>query len=110
MKLLKRFSIPTMLALGAFASYSASAQTLVQITAIPSGWLLQNYVPGNATLWFTGSSCNNGQLVLPPTAIQADSDRLWGMILTAKTTLQTVVVYYYVSSGTCYISSYGITN
>jgi hypothetical protein len=94
----------------AFFSRPSLAQALIEIDAVPSSWLVQNYVPANLTLWFTGSSCNNGQLVFPSNAVQADEDRLVSMVLTAKATGQVIRMYYYVSNSACYISSFGIPN
>ena len=104
---IKRF-FTVVFATAAFWCNFASAQTLVEIQASPSSWLIQNYVGGTVDLFYTGSPCLNGQLIFPSTATQADQDRLWAMILSAKATGQQVEVYYYVSSGNCYISSYGL--
>ena len=93
-----------------FVSRLSFAQTLVTLQAVPASWLVQNYVPANLTLWFTGSSCSNGQLIFPANAVQADQDRMVSMILTAKATGQQIQIYYYVSNGLCYISSFGIPN
>jgi hypothetical protein len=108
MRIPKSLSRPAILVLAALFLSPASAQSIVGITAVPTSWLIQNYVPNQVVLWFTGSPCSNGQLIFPPTAVQADQDRLWAMILAAKATGQQVVVYYYVNNGACIISSYGL--
>jgi hypothetical protein len=108
MRITKRLSIPAILVLSALFLTPASAQTLVAIQAVPTSWLIQNYVPNQVVLWFTGSSCTSGQLVFTSNAVQADQDRLWAMILAAKATGQQVIVYYYVSDGGCIIQSFGL--
>lgn len=108
MRIASSLSVLSLFALGALCCNFAAAQTLVQLVAVPTSWLLQNYVPNQVTVFFSGSSCLSGQLIFPSTAIQADQDRLWAMILTAKATQQAVVVYYYVSGTSCYISSFGL--
>jgi hypothetical protein len=52
---LRRLSIPTALALAAFPCNSASAQAIVQIAAVPTSWVLQNYVRNQIVLYNTGS-------------------------------------------------------
>jgi hypothetical protein len=108
MRITKRFSISAILILAECFLNPATAQTLTGITAVPTSWLIQNYVPNQLVLWFTGSTCTNGQLVFPSTAIQADQDRLWATVLAAKATGQQIIVYYYVSGGGCFISSFGV--
>jgi len=87
---------------------SASAQTLLSVSGVPSAWILQNYVPNQVWLYYTGapSPCVNGGLSFPSTAVQADQDRLWAMIIAAKIAAQPVIVYYTVSGSSCFISSY----
>lgn len=87
-------------------SGDVSAQTLVELQAVPSTWQIQEYFPNQTELFFTGSSCTNGQLQFPSTAVQADQDRLWALILAARASGQSVIVYYWVSGTNCYISTY----
>jgi hypothetical protein len=108
MRIAKRVSIPAIFVLSAFFLRPASAQTQVLIAAVPTSWLIQNYVPNQVVLWFTGSPCSNGQLTFPSTAVQADQDRLWAMIMTAKATGQTVYLYYINVDGGCIIQSFGL--
>jgi hypothetical protein len=110
MQILTRHLFPVAAAIGTFFVNPVFAQTLISIQAVPSAWLIQNYVPNNTDLFYTGSSCLNGQLIFPSTAVQADQDRLWALILTAKSSGQQVLLYYYVTGGNCYISSFGLVN
>lgn len=91
---------------GALHFDSAIAQALVELQAVPSAWQIQEYFPNQTSLFFTGSSCTNGQLNFPSTAVQADQDRLWALILAAKAASQPVIIYYWVSGSSCYISTY----
>jgi hypothetical protein len=43
---------------------AANAQSVQLISGTAKNWRLQNYVPDNVVLWFTGSPCVNGQLTL----------------------------------------------
>lgn len=89
---------------------TAVAQTSMEIQAVPSSWLVQEYVPSQLVLWYTGSSCNNGYLAFPSNATQADQNLLASMVLTAKATGQQIIVYYYVQNDLCLISSFAIPN
>lgn len=91
------------------ASPAIVAQTQVSISAVPTSWRLQEYIPDNLAIWFSGSSCVNGQLLLPSTASSETKKRLWATILAAKNSGHKVFVYYSVDSttGACLIQSYG---
>jgi hypothetical protein len=86
----------------------AQTQTLINIEGSPAAWRLQDY-PGMTpavTVWFTGSSCSNGNLSFPPSASIDDQNRFWALIMAAKLAGQTVGVYYYVSGSACFLNSY----
>lgn len=72
----------------------------------PTNWRLQNYENNSqpVTLWYTGSNCDNGHLILPASATEEDRQRLFSLILTAKAANQKVGVFY--DSSTCVISSF----
>jgi hypothetical protein len=80
----------------------------VQIAAVPTAWRVQNYVPQTVVLWFTGSTCANGQLTLPATAVKADSDRLYATVMMGKAAGKKVYVYYTANAGGCLINSFGL--
>jgi hypothetical protein len=105
---LYRILMLAMIAMTGFLSQAASAQTLQLIQVVPSGWIIQNYVPNGVVLFNTGSPCMWGGLYFPPNAVQADYDRLWALILAAKIAAQQVIVYWYTSGSNCYISSFGL--
>jgi hypothetical protein len=86
-------------------AFGASAQQGI-VEAVPSGWRLQNYVPNNIVLWFTGSPCFQGVLTLRSTATEKDRDRLYAMIMTAKTAGKRVVVYFTREGESCWIDSF----
>jgi hypothetical protein len=80
----------------------------VQIAAVPTAWRVQNYVPQTVVLWFTGSTCINGQLTLPGTAVKADSDRLYATVMMGKAAGKKVYLYYTASAGGSLINSFGL--
>jgi hypothetical protein len=95
------------LTIAALGSSAASAQTLTLIEGSTAAWRLQNYVPNSVALYYTGSPCTSGSLVMPSTAVQADQDRLWALIMTSKATGNSVYMYYSEDAGVCTISSFG---
>jgi hypothetical protein len=103
MQTLKRLLIPVTTAMAAFLCGPAPAQS---VSGVPTSWAIQNYVPNQVVLYYTGSSCTSGALTFPSTAVQADQDRLLAVILTAKTAGQQVTIYYSVSGSSCVISSF----
>jgi hypothetical protein len=90
-------------------SAHAQTQTLISIQGSPAAWRLQDYVGIGVTVYFTGSSCTDGQLTFPSGTSSDDQNRFWSLIMAAKIAGQTVGVYYYVSGSSCLISSYYFT-
>jgi hypothetical protein len=84
-----------------------SQAAIVPISVVPTAWLLQNYLPSNVVLWFTGSSCASGMLALPPSATAADQQRLYATVLAAKLSNSKIFVYYDDSTPSCFITSFG---
>jgi hypothetical protein len=105
MRAIRCISIPIALAASALWSSAASSQSL--ISGSTATWRLQNYVPNQIVLYFTGSPCTSGSLGLPSNAVQADQDRLWALILTSKATGSPVYIYYFNNGGVCTIASFG---
>lgn len=99
-------------ALAALASAMVCGPALAAetgLTAVPTNWRLQNYVSGGGTgvvLWFTGSVCANGQLLLPSTSGAADHERLFSLILSAKISQRPVFIIYETTN--CVITSFGM--
>ncbi len=77
-----------------------------QIVAVPTSWRLQDYTNGGINLWFTGSQCTNGGLVLLPSVPDGSKDRLYSLILTAKTTNRPVGIFYHFDGTNCVIDSF----
>lgn len=89
-----------------FASGIAQA-SLTQINAVPTTWKLENYSGSSSVvLWYTGSSCANGQLVLPTAATVADHNRLFSTVQSAKVTGKQMFVIY--ETADCTITSFGL--
>jgi hypothetical protein len=76
---------------------------------VPTGWLVQNYVPGSVVLWFTPSNCPNGLLQLPATATPSDHARLYSTVMAAKLTSAKLFLIYDSSAGSSQISSFGLS-
>ncbi len=91
--------------LATFCGLSHAA--LVSVSGVPTTWLLQNYVPGNVVVWYTGSACTSGQLTLPTSATAADHARLYATVMSAKASNSKIFVYYENSVAGCPISSFG---
>lgn len=78
------------------------------INTVPTGWRLQSY-GGSAVLWYTGSTCMNGQLLVDSSWSFDQSKLLWATIMTAKASQIPVFVSYVVnSSGYCIITSFSL--
>jgi hypothetical protein len=109
MRNVKALSLLAVCVMGVSMTGSAIAQTQYLISGPATTWMIQDYVPQNVVLWDTGSSCTNGQIVFPSTAVQADKDMLLAVIATSKATGAPLNLYYTVSSGTCYIASFALS-
>jgi hypothetical protein len=99
-------------AMGLFlVGIAAHAQTLINFEGSPAAWRLQDYPGGTpaVTVWYTGSSCSNGQLSFPSSATIDDQNRFWALVMAAKIAGQTVGIYYYVSGSTCFLNSFYLT-
>ena len=78
------------------------------ITAVPTAWRLQQYINTGSnveTVWFTGSPCSNGNLSLG-TVTEAEKNRFWALVLSAKLSSRAIFVYYETTN--CTITSFGM--
>jgi hypothetical protein len=82
----------------------------VFVTVNATALRLQNYEPDTVVIWFSGSTCGSGQLVLPASTITAEKSRLWATVMGAKLGNRQVFFYYDNSSGNCVITSFGLDN
>jgi hypothetical protein len=89
-----------------FVSQFIHAEIVGIPAVVPTDWLVQNYVPGSVVLWFTGSSCAGGSLVLPANATPSDHARLYATIMSAKISGAKIFVYYD-NTDACKITSFG---
>jgi hypothetical protein len=77
------------------------------IVAVPTNWRLESYAAnGGVNLWYTGSPCASGGLILPASATEDTKDRLWSLILTAKTSSRPVGIIYHSDGANCVIDSF----
>lgn len=75
--------------------------------AVPTGWRLENYVASHTvTLWYTGAPGCMGGHIEGAGMSQDDYNRLWSLILTAKSTNQKIGIFYTGSGGNCTITSF----
>lgn len=79
-----------------------------QIIDVPNKWRLENNIPDRLEVWYSGSSCANGRLILPSTATKEDKNRFWSTIMAAKTSNKKVVVFYDENTAGCEVSSFGL--
>ena len=76
---------------------------------IPTTWKLESYGEKSVTLWYTPSTCPNGQLTLSPTATLAEHNRLYATILAAKAGNLRLFFYYDETRIGCPITSFGMS-
>lgn len=80
-----------------------------QIYESPASWRLENYITSGVTIYFTSApECTNGQLIFGSTVTDVMQDRLWSLVLTAKSTGKKVGIFYSVANNICYIASFYI--
>lgn len=82
----------------------------VPLNGSVQSWRIENYVSSQVVIWFSGSSCNTGALILPSTATTEDKNRLWATVLAAKLNNHNMFVFYddSASPNSCVIISFGI--
>jgi hypothetical protein len=73
--------------------FAASSQA-AELSGVPTGWKIENYIPGQVVIWFSGSLCANGQLLLGKNATEGDKSRLYATIMNAKIAGSSVYVKY----------------
>ena len=82
-------------------SSPAFADTLIETS--PNAWRLQDYVGGQMNVYYTGSPCTYGLLVMAGTS--DENNRFWSMIMSAKIAGKFVGVYYNPTDG-CTVTSF----
>ncbi|WP_287004790.1 MULTISPECIES: hypothetical protein [Sphingobium] len=88
-----------------FSSQPAMAEN--QIEAVPANWRLQNYIgSAGVVVWYSGSTCTNGQLTFSTSTTADERNRFFAMILTAKISSRVVGVFYETVTGSCQINSF----
>lgn len=104
--LLTRLSLVLMTLLSPSAAFAQ--QTWFQIQGVATRWRLENYVPDNVVIWYSGSPCTNGQLLLPGNAKKEDRDRLFATASLSRSTNRPMFVYYIINGNRCEIVSFGM--
>ena len=74
------------------------------IEAYPTAWRLQDYEDNTISIFFTGSPCTNGRLILPASVSADSKNRFWSTILSAKMANKIVGIFY--NPTTCEITSF----
>lgn len=90
----------------AASSQPAFAQGVQSIEEVPTNWRMQVYVGVGFVIWNTPASCS-GRLEATHLS-QAEQDKLWSLILSAKLSSHRVGIEYDVQGSNCFIRSYYI--
>jgi len=99
--------LPSVFFAAHFMMCNCASAAEVYISAVPTNWRLQNYIPDTLAIYFSSSSCApNGYLLMPANATKADRDRLYNTIMAAKLAKRPVFILY--ESTTCTINSFGL--
>ena len=77
-----------------------------EAAGVPTNWRMQDYTGGKIDLWYTGSTCGNGHLVLLASAPEGSKDRLWSLVLSAKLAHHSIGIFYHVENNDCVIDSF----
>lgn len=106
--MIKQLKRSTLLAFSAAEIvFSQPAMAENQIEAVPASWRLQNYIgSAGVVVWYSGSTCTNGQLTFSSTATVDERNRFFAMILTAKVSSKVIGVFYETATGSCQITSF----
>lgn len=73
-----------------------------------TNWRLQTYGGGKVVLWYTGSSCTSGQLMIDPNESLDQHKLMAAMVLAAKANGSNMEITYQPSNGTCFITSIAV--
>ncbi|KOP26167.1 hypothetical protein AMR41_12990 [Hapalosiphon sp. MRB220] len=90
------------------AAFAQVVRGTLIVSGVAKTWRLENYVPDNVVIWYSGSACASGQLILPASATKEDRDRLFTTVSLSKTTDRPIFVNYVINSGICNIVSFGM--
>lgn len=91
-------------------SSNAIAQTAMHIETVPTAWLLQDYVGGPVVVYFTGSPCQSGSIVMPASATSDEQNRFFSLIMSAKISDHAVGIYYTYDGASCAVTSFYLKN
>lgn len=106
-KCIRGAAVAACLGISMLAAGTASAST--GFDAPVSGWLVQDYpAPQGVVLWYTPSTCGNGQLMFNASDSQDRQNRLVAMVLAAKAMGGKMHITYEVVNGGCMISDFGV--
>jgi hypothetical protein len=77
-------------------------------SGVPTGWKLESYGANGVVLWYTPSTCGNGQLLLPAGSTVTDHNRLYATVLAAKSANISMFIIYEIKDNYCFITSFGL--
>ncbi|MEZ2417946.1 hypothetical protein [Luteibacter sp. RCC_6_2] len=90
-------------------AFASAADASTGFDAPVSGWLVQDYpAPQGVVLWYTPSTCGNGQIMFNASDSQDRQNRLVAMVLAAKAMGGKMHIEYEVVNGGCMISNFGV--
>ncbi|MDV6331303.1 hypothetical protein [Asticcacaulis sp. 201] len=105
-RLTPAFVAAALLVSGVSLETSAVAQTTSLVEAVPSKWRLQNYIGGNVRVYFTGSTCDYGNITMPASSTAEELNRFYSTVMTAKATSKTMGIYYIYDGSSCFVTSF----
>ena len=99
----------TSCALAASILLAGTANASTTIDGPVNAWLVQDYPSGQGiVLWYTPSSCTNGQLLFNVGEPVERHNRLLAMVLSAKAMGAKMHVTYDVVNGACIVNDFGV--
>jgi hypothetical protein len=101
---MRRINQIALFCLAAFAGPSFAADVMVE--AVPTNWRMEDYLGGAIDIWYSGSSCANGHMVLSAATPADVRSRFWSLVLTAKATGKYIGVFYDDTSSSCLITHF----
>lgn len=88
--------------------FSANCAYADGFTVVPTAWRLESYGVSNVVLWYTPSTCAQGQIILSGSATPAEHNRLYATVMAGKAAGIKVFINYTAASGVCVINSFGL--
>lgn len=110
---MKKASFRRMAVLGcasilAVSAAGAASASQYEVTGPVNAWRIQSYNGSTVALWYTGSACTNGQLLLPASESNDRHKLLAATMLSAKAMGAKMTIGYDIINGTCTITDFAL--